>query len=253
MRCNLTLALYNKAKERGFGDAFYQYQDPIRVMQYVLPHEKTLSYLQPGMHVLDWGCGNGHFSWFLLENGFATTAYSFDAAPAAIATHPLFQHVRADENEPVHLPFPDASFDAVFSIGVLEHVHETGGSQAASLGEIARILKPNGCFLCFHLPNKWSWVECLIGALRRVRPSLPYSHSRRFTIAEARDLLRQKGLETIEAGLYDFLPRNAIGRHFPKAVHLPLLARSFEVVDHGLMHLARGFCQQIYFVARKPA
>ncbi|MBQ4132690.1 MAG: methyltransferase domain-containing protein [Desulfovibrionaceae bacterium] len=47
----------------------------------------------------------------------------------------------------------------MFSIGVFEHVHETGGDQLASLKEISRVLKPEGFFLCFHLPNKYSWVE----------------------------------------------------------------------------------------------
>jgi len=40
-------------------------------------------------------------------------------------------------------PYLD-KFDAVVSVGVLEHVKETGGSEIGSLREIFRILKLNG-------------------------------------------------------------------------------------------------------------
>ena len=59
--------------------------------------------------------------------------------------------------EPVRLPFPDASFNALASIGGREAV----GIEAASLGESARVPSPSGVFVCFHLPNHSSWIEFL--------------------------------------------------------------------------------------------
>ena len=57
--------------------------------------------------------------------------------------------VTHDVNEQPRLPFDDASFDAVLSCGVLEHVPYEEGS----VREIARVLKPGGHFFVYQLPN----------------------------------------------------------------------------------------------------
>jgi SAM-dependent methyltransferase len=51
------------------------------------------------------------------------------------------------------LSYPDASFDRVFSISVLEHIPEQGDSQA--MREIARVLRPGG-ILTLTVPFKTS-------------------------------------------------------------------------------------------------
>jgi hypothetical protein len=42
----------------------------------------------------------------------------------------------------VMLPFPDTCFDAVASVGVLEHVRETGGNELASLARSLACFAP---------------------------------------------------------------------------------------------------------------
>lgn len=55
------------------------------------------------------------------------------------------------------LPFEDASFDAVVSNHVIEHVG-SGEDQLHHLSEIRRVLKPGGC--CYlATPNRWSIIE----------------------------------------------------------------------------------------------
>jgi SAM-dependent methyltransferase len=51
------------------------------------------------------------------------------------------------------LPFPDATFDVIFSDWVLEHVDEPGSFAC----EIERVLKPGGWF-CARTPNKFGLV-----------------------------------------------------------------------------------------------
>ncbi len=58
---------------------------------------------------------------------------------------------------PVTLPFESASFDAVLSLGVLEHVAHTG----ESLDELRRVLEPGGTLYVFKLPNRYSYLERL--------------------------------------------------------------------------------------------
>jgi len=77
--------------------------------------------------------------------------------PTYLARETLFEHRRGDPREPVILPFAADAFDLVFSVGVLEHVHEAGGDARGSILEIERVLKPGGHFLCFHLPNRYAW------------------------------------------------------------------------------------------------
>ena len=49
--------------------------------------------------------------------------------------------VLADETA---LPFPDASFDAVVSVCSLHWVNDVAGT----LGEVLRVLRPDGAFMC---------------------------------------------------------------------------------------------------------
>lgn len=58
------------------------------------------------------------------------------------------------------IPFPDASFDIVYSSNVLEHV----GDPAAVLDEALRVLKPGGLLLIV-VPNYGSWWEGHYGIL----------------------------------------------------------------------------------------
>src|SRR5262245_47210405 len=73
--------------------------------------------VQAGARVLDWGAGNGHFSYFLARAGYAATGYSFEG----FSFEPwlgdsAYRFVRGEAGDPVRLPFTDQSFDAVASI-----------------------------------------------------------------------------------------------------------------------------------------
>lgn len=107
--------------------------------------------LQPGMSILDAGCGSGRNLVYFLRNGFKV--YGVDSSPEAIsqirllanqiATAPSVDmfHVEAIEQ----MSFADASFDVVLSSAVLhfalneEHWH-------AIVNEMWRVLKPGGIF-----------------------------------------------------------------------------------------------------------
>lgn len=55
-----------------------------------------------------------------------------------------------------HLPFPDAHFDAMFSINVLEHVSDLGRVVAES----ARVLEPGGIWLGITPNGNWEfWLD----------------------------------------------------------------------------------------------
>jgi SAM-dependent methyltransferase len=67
-----------------------------------------------------------------------------------------------------HLPFPDESFDVVFSYSVLQHL--SPADVEASIAECARVLKPNGRAL-HQLPSTRGALSLYRQARRRFRPA----------------------------------------------------------------------------------
>ncbi|MDR1490234.1 MAG: methyltransferase domain-containing protein [Desulfovibrio sp.] len=255
MKMTEFLSFYNFMKSNNFNRLFNQYNNDISSVQYEVPVNISAAYVKKGDSVLDWSCGNGHFSFFLGYKQAQVTGSSFyNAIPESLSSEQFFSLRLVDEKETVALPFDDTSFDSVFSIGTLEHVHETGGDQVLSLKEIRRVLRSHGHFLCFHLPYKYSWVEN-VGRIipARIRKKMPvgHPHSKRFNKKDVRSLLEQSGFSLIDFGVYNFLPRN-----FTYA--LPQFLKNnrqfialFNASDTLLSFILPFFCSQSYFVARK--
>ena len=226
--------------------------------QYRVPYGLTLHHVAPPAKVLDWGCGDGHFSYFLLQAGYQVVAYSLQHRPHVLQDLDSelagrFEYVQGSLSEPTRLPFQDSSFDAVFSVGVLEHVRETGGSEVESLLEIRRVLKPGGHFLCFHLPNQYSYVEAISRVVRRgaaPNPSHDAYHRFRFSVRQTLELCRRSGLTVVSRGRYAFLPRNILSR-LPKSLRdSPDVTRLVNRLDDGLATVFNGVCQNHFLVAR---
>jgi SAM-dependent methyltransferase len=77
-----------------------------------------LPYLKPGMRLLDLGCGPGSVTEGLAALVAPAETVGVDIDPP-LST--LFTCVAADVHE---LPFPDASFDAIFTSALLQHVSD---------------------------------------------------------------------------------------------------------------------------------
>jgi cyclopropane fatty-acyl-phospholipid synthase-like methyltransferase len=207
-------------------------------------------HLEPGAQVLDWGTACGHFSYFLTHAGYRATGFDFeDVSQAGWLDEPYERHVvGGSPADPVHLPFADAAFDAVASVGVLEHVRETGGTEAASLSEIRRVLRPGGLFLCFHFPNRNSWIEFLTGFV----PGKHYHHAYRYVRSDIERLTAQSGLELLEVERYGILPRNILRRLPGPLRHARWVADLWGTADAVAGVALSPLCQNYAFVARRP-
>jgi ubiquinone/menaquinone biosynthesis C-methylase UbiE len=93
---------------------------------------------QEGERLLDAGCGNGKFAFWLHRNGVKTVGVDV-AAHFAFEAIDNVDLVRADARR---LPFEDRSFSAAYSIDVLEHLDRP--SIDLFLSELHRVLIPEG-------------------------------------------------------------------------------------------------------------
>ncbi|MXZ63913.1 MAG: class I SAM-dependent methyltransferase [Chloroflexi bacterium] len=109
---------------------------------YLLPH------LQPGMRVLDLGCGPGTISVGLADAVSPGELHGIDLEESQVAMARVAAEAGGHGNATFHagdatdLPFEDGEFDAVHCHAVLMHIPDT----AAALAEVRRVLKPGGLF-----------------------------------------------------------------------------------------------------------
>jgi SAM-dependent methyltransferase len=154
--------------------------------------------------VLDWGCGLGQVTDLLRHRGVAVTAFDYrpDRVDDGRERLPRFPEVEAHVSpDPVRLPFDDASFAAVLSLGVLEHVARPDDS----LDELRRVLRPHGTLYVFKLPNRRSWLEWLARRLGMYHHGA-LEHDRLYDVASARALVERHGFAVRELRRANMLP-----------------------------------------------
>ena len=100
--------------------------------------------------ILDLGCGDGSAVHELRKLGYEAFGCDFEIAPGS---HRSAGRLRAIE-KPYRLPFDDATFDAVVSQEVLEHVQ----NYRETFREIRRVLRLGG--VSVHVfPSRWRPIE----------------------------------------------------------------------------------------------
>lgn len=152
-----------------------------------------------GKRVLEIGVGMGadFLRWVragALATGVDLTERAVELTTARLAAEGLQADVRVADAE--NLPFPDGSFDIVYSWGVLHHTP----NPAQALAEAQRVLAPGG-ELRIMLYHRRSWVAlaawarfCLLrgkpqGGLRAGVAHIESPGTRAFTVEEVRRML----------------------------------------------------------------
>lgn len=95
---------------------------------------------RPGERILDLGCGDGRLTKRIAAAGAGVAGV--DASPEMVAAA-RSRGIAADQAGAESLPYPDASFDAVFSNAALHWVRD----QDAMMAEVRRVLKFRGRFV----------------------------------------------------------------------------------------------------------
>jgi SAM-dependent methyltransferase len=108
--------------------------------------ESVRRYFPPAAKVLELGGDRGHQAKMLTEWGMDVISIDIGPEPEDLV-YPVRRY------DGLHIPFPDQSFDVVFSSNVLEHVDEL----KALLNDAARVLKPGGIMVHVLPSATWRW------------------------------------------------------------------------------------------------
>lgn len=161
--------------------------------------------LPSGCRILELGAGDGWQASILAQQGFAVTPVDVDRG---IPGTPQFAPVTIYDGRT--LPFPDGSFDAVYSSNVLEHVKDFDRIEA----ELARVLAIDGIA-----------VHCVPSATWRIWTTLGHP------IYAARWLVRN--LRKTDVSPTDQLQVGRLNDHFQRKSLLGLLRLGLIAPKHG--------------------
>ena len=153
-----------------FSDSAF-WEEPTRLLRTRLERNGISSFAFDGRRVLDSGCGGGRYTvaWRRLGAGTVTgidiSPLAIDDARARVAATGIsgvdFRH-----GSVLELPFPDRSFDVVFSNGVLHHTVDW----VAGIRELVRVLVPGGLGWLYVIESPgglfWDVVEILRAMMR---------------------------------------------------------------------------------------
>lgn len=175
-----------------------------------------------GDRILEVGPGTGRFSIDLIK--CSDSYFAADISGKMLRrTREKLSHLQNPnlgmvEASFISLPFPEFTFDALFSVNVLNHVPDAD----VALTEISRVLKPGGHFLIsFVNLTSYFWpIAFLINRRGTAIGKNVYSKWRRFAIFNSK--VRKAGLEVNEI-------RGNV--HIPKWLDLPFARSILSSLD----------------------
>ena len=214
--------------------------------------------------VLDVGCNVGNLAFFIREFGLSVEqlrVIGIDIAERSIATANMRNIPGAifQVGNALSINFPDASFDAVTLVEVIEHMPE----KLSVLRELTRLLKPGGRLL-LSTPNAeckpWLLDERIRFIAKSILGNAVVEKDLPLTSPELRDLLLASGLILIEGPTYYwYRPYNILKQ---KVWWPPFLACKgllgamkycINLENNGQLteHQKKFYCQSIVCVAGK--
>lgn len=112
--------------------------------------DRLLKHLPPEAKVLEIGCGNSAWLRLLRSRYPKISLYGLDFSDEAVAIS-LRHKINVAKGDARHMPYPDDTFDLVFSFGTVEHFPET----ELAIWEHFRVVKPGG-LIWIETPNRLS-------------------------------------------------------------------------------------------------
>jgi len=215
-----TVSLHERGTEAYFSDLE---QQRYRSHRHLRPWIESMI---PGRSVLEIGSGVGLDTFVMANHGLAVTAVDLTQVAAQTVSGRFRLHDMRGQfavADACHLPFPDNTYDYVYSFGVLHHAADT----ARTVDEVHRVLKPGGeaRIMLYHRRSLNEFVHRIT--------RIPFEEKgalcpvvRRYSVPEVQALFRSFGSVTIHLDhlfgegygpLYHLTPRwlhAVLSRHF---------------------------------------
>lgn len=165
-------------------------------------YKKIIERIKPGARVLEIGGGTGYQARRLAEDGYVVE--SIDIPDSTYAGQHEFLVQPYDGK---NIPFPNESFDVVFSSNVLEHVTDLPYLQ----NEFRRVLRPGG--VCVHVMPTGAWrfwtnVAHYVELFQRLLALAPRLIPRGLSRHDLRDVLSVLRLMMSMVRHYAIVPRH---------------------------------------------
>jgi SAM-dependent methyltransferase len=133
------------------------------------------------------------------------SAYGVDISmPTVILARGAFngRPLRCAASDVRALPFGNDSFDAIYSMGTIEHFDET----EQAVAEIARVLKPGGRAIV-GVPNRYDpFLRPALAALMQAAGIYQYGFEKSYSRRTLREMLERAGLRAVAETAILFIP-----------------------------------------------
>ncbi len=168
--------------------------------------------IEPGMTVLDVGCGQGRHAFAAYRKGAHVTAFDQNESDLADVKS-MFAAMELEGEAPggatacvqhgdvLEMPFETGTFDRVIASEILEHIPD----DERAMAEITRVTKPGG-LVAVTVP-RW-WPEQICWKLSDTYHQVEGGHVRIYQGTQLIERLRRAGLQVI-------------GQHHAHALHSP--------------------------------
>ncbi len=179
-----------------------------------------------GAH-LDVGCSDGTFLNVLATTtGLRCVGVDVMAEPLAVAARHRPRPALARVDRWGRLPFPDASFDSVSALDVLEHVPDS----AALLREVRRVLRPGGVLVATVPARHWlSFLDLDNAKLR-----WPRAHAAVYVARFGRDRYRRRFVDLADGFRGDLAVEREGHTNYEPARFLDMLTTcGFEATERS--------------------
>jgi SAM-dependent methyltransferase len=213
----------DEVERRFLAEAWFAQAPGARPFSGLIPFERLA-----GKDVLEIGCGTGVHARLLADARANVTAV--DLTPTAVdltrkrlELHGLAADVREADAE--NLPFADASFDFVWSWGVIHHSESTD----EVVREIARVLRPGGtlALMVYHRTSVTFWIQYQLirGVLGlRLLRETPDEIANRYSDGVIARHYTRRGLSHLLSPYFENVETRVMGQ-LGEAIPLPALLR----------------------------